>query len=132
MKIPFAAYNEEKDTFESVAKIGTGMTEEILGQLEGLLSKISLKKKPARVDSEIEPDFWVQPKYVVETRADEITRSPMHSCCKKEGKGLALRFPRMISLRSDKKAENATTSKEVESMLNNQKRVALESHYSKE
>lgn len=127
-----AAYNEKKDLFESVAKIGTGMSEETLKQLEGMLSKISSKKKPARIVSEVEPDSWVQPKYVIEVRADEITRSPMHGCCKKDGKGFALRFPRMISIRADRKAEDATTSKEIEKMFLNQKRVAIENPYAKE
>ncbi|MFA5357532.1 MAG: ATP-dependent DNA ligase [archaeon] len=127
-----AAYNKEKDLFESAAKIGTGMSEDMLQQLEEMLSKISSKKKPTRVISEVEPDSWVEPKHVIEVRADEITKSPMHSCCKKEGKGFALRFPRMISIRVDKKAEDATTNKEIEQMFANQKRVALENPYSKE
>ena len=85
-----------------------------------------MKNKPARVVSEVEPDFWVTPKYVVETRADEITKSPMHSCGKEEGKGYALRFPRMIKLRTDKKAEQGTTTEEVKQMFKIQKRVQMD------
>lgn len=121
-----AAYNPKKDVFESIAKIGTGMSEEMLGELEGMLSKISVKKKPARVVSEIEPDFWVEPRYVIEVRADEITKSPMHSCCKEKGAGLALRFPRMIHLRQDRAPETSTTNEEVKHMQQIQKRVSLE------
>jgi DNA ligase 1 len=121
-----AAYNDKEDRFESIAKIGTGMTEETLAGLESALSKIQSKKKPVRVISELEPDFWVEPRYVIEVRADEITRSPMHSCCKEEGKGFALRFPRMIKLREDKKPEGATTNKEVEKMFSIQKRVSID------
>lgn len=124
-----AAYNEKKDVFESIAKIGTGMSEEILRELEGLLSKTISKNKPVRVVSEIEPDHWVIPQYVVETRADEITLSPMHSCGKEKGKGYALRFPRMIFLRTDRKAESATTTEEVKKMFSIQKRVSLEDTY---
>ena len=121
-----AAYNNNKDVFESVAKIGTGMSEEILAELEGILSKISSKTKPARVVSELEPDHWVTPKYVIEVRADEITLSPMHSCGKEKTTGYALRFPRMIKIRSEKKPEDATTTEEVIQMFNIQKRVAIE------
>ena len=121
-----AAYNDKKDMFESVAKIGTGMSEEMLSQLEELLSKTTTKKKPLRVECELTPDFWVEPKYVIEVRADEITKSPMHACCKEGGVGLALRFPRMISIRTDRKAETATTSEEVKHMFSIQKRVSLE------
>jgi len=127
-----AAYNEKKDLFESVAKIGTGMSEEMLSELEGLLSKTISKNKPARVVSELEPDLWVIPKYVVETRADEITLSPLHSCGKEKGKGYALRFPRMIKLRSDKKPETATTTEEVKKMFSIQKRVSIEDTYGQE
>ncbi|VVB75597.1 DNA ligase [uncultured archaeon] len=121
-----AAYNDKKDVFESVAKIGTGMTEEILTSLEEMLSKTTAKTKPARVISELVPDAWVVPKYVIEVRADEITLSPMHSCGKEKGKGYALRFPRMIKYRMDKKPEEATTVDEIKKMFSAQKRVALE------
>jgi len=121
-----AAYNQKSDLFESVAKIGTGMSEEKLAELESILSKITTKTKPARVISEIEPDFWVQPQYVIETLADEITKSPMHSCGKENQKGYALRFPRMIKIRSEKKPEEATTTEEIIKMYNMQKRVSME------
>ena len=121
-----AAYNTEKDRFESIAKIGTGMTEDILKELEGMLSKTTSKKKPLRVISEVDPDYWVEPKYVIEVRADEITTSPSHSCCKKKGKGLALRFPRMIKFRLDKKPEQASPNSYVEKMFASQKRVSMD------
>ncbi len=121
-----AAYNEKKDVFESIAKIGTGMTEENLKELEKTLSKISEKRKNPRIVSELEPDYWVEPKIVIETRADEITKSPLHSCAKEKGKGLALRFPRMIKIRSDKKAEDATTVKEVQKMYKIQKKIIID------
>jgi DNA ligase-1 len=121
-----AAYNEKKDCFESIAKVGTGLSEEMLSELEEKLSKTIVKKKLARVECELEPDYWVEPKYVVETRADEITKSPLHVCGKEEGKGFALRFPRMITIRSDRKPETATTTEEVKHMFSIQKRVSME------
>ncbi|OQA30575.1 MAG: DNA ligase [archaeon ADurb.Bin336] len=124
-----ATYNDRDDTFESVAKIGTGLTENTLMQLQEMLFKDKIEKKHARVVSEIEPTFWVEPKFVIETRADEITKSPMHACGKESGKGYALRFPRMIKLRLDKKAEEATTTKEVKEMFKIQKRVQMEEEF---
>lgn len=122
-----ASYNKEHDVFESVAKIGSGFTEEQLKELERMLSKIALKSKHLRVVSELEPDVWVEPKYVIEVRADEITKSPVHVCGKRELKeGLALRFPRMIKLRSDKKPEQATTTEEIIKLFNQQKHTSLE------
>ncbi|MGC8699386.1 MAG: ATP-dependent DNA ligase [Candidatus Micrarchaeia archaeon] len=123
-------YNEKKDAFETVTKIGTGFSEEQMKELRNLLEKIKVKSKPARVISEIEPDFWVEPKYVVTVKADEITKSPTHTCGKGEGEGdtgYALRFPRIVgTIRSDKGPEDATTTKEIIEMFKMQKKEKLE------
>ncbi|MDO8633782.1 MAG: ATP-dependent DNA ligase [archaeon] len=120
-----AVYNEEKDSFESITKIGTGMSEKQMGELEQILSKLEVKKKPARVESVIEPDEWVEPKLVIEVRADEITKSPTHMAGKDGQEGFALRFPRMISVRTDKKPEQATSTKEIIKMFKMQKHVSV-------
>ena len=60
--------------------------------------------------NQIKPEVWLEPVLVVEVLAAEITKSPSHSL------GLALRFPRFIRFRDDKKAEQATTRKEIEQM----------------
>jgi len=121
-----AVYNKEKDAFESIAKIGSGMTEEQLADIEQRLSQITSEKKPARVISAIKPDRWVEPKYVAEVLADEITKSPVHSCAKGIlGEGLALRFPRLIKLRVDRKPEEATTTEEILKMFRQQKTIRV-------
>ncbi len=120
-----AIYDDVSDSFKSIAKIGTGLSEQQLQEFEKILNKIKNSKKPPRVDSLLEPDEWVQPKYVIEVRADEITISPTHTCAKKDGKGLALRFPRMISIR-EKKPEEATTEAEIISMYKKQKTFTIE------
>ncbi len=122
-----AVYNKENDSFESIAKIGTGMTEQTLADLEKRLSKIKVKTKPKNVVSELEPDFWVEPKIVIEVRADEITKSPVHSAGKtKTADGFALRFPRMISFRVDKKSEDATSAAEIREMYQRQANIQLQ------
>lgn len=108
-----AVYDEENQRFRSIAKIGTGFTEKQMQDFSDTLSKLVVKKKPANVDSLVEPDEWVTPKIVVEVNADEITKSPMHTCAMKEKEGLALRFPRMVGVREDKKPQDATTEREV-------------------
>ncbi len=118
-----AVYNEEEDRFESIAKIGTGMSEKQLAELEAMLKKEAVKKKPARVASGLEADVWVEPEYVIEVRADEITRSPVHSAADRGKGGLALRFPRMVRLRVDRKPEEATTVKEIEKMFKQQRTI---------
>ncbi|MCL5093263.1 MAG: DNA ligase, partial [Candidatus Marsarchaeota archaeon] len=129
-----AVYNKKRDMFETVSRIGTGFTEKQMAELKEMLSSIQVKSKPARVDSLVEPDFWVYPKYVITVRADEITRSPMHTCGRfrdNEGieSGYALRFPRLVgdtAIRSDKGPEDATETDEVIEMYNGQRKVRLE------
>ncbi|MEM4390703.1 MAG: ATP-dependent DNA ligase [Candidatus Diapherotrites archaeon] len=123
-----AVYDQEKDTFKSICKIGTGMTEEMLKELETKLSKITTKQKPSRIESEIEPDAWVEPKYVIEVVADEITKSPLHTTGKKNGTGYALRFPRMIKFR-EKKPEESTTEKEIIEMYEHQTKKSTETTF---
>mgnify|MGYP001626327682 CR=1 FL=1 len=119
-------YDEKSDTFKTIAKIGSGFSEDQFRQLHEALDDIKIDHKPARVDSLIEPDVWVNPKYVITVKADEITRSPVHTCGFENGMGYALRFPRAVSfIRSDKSVEDANTVKEIIEMFNNQKKVKL-------
>ncbi len=123
-----AVYDSDRDIFASIAKIGTGMSEQMLSDLENMLSKIKSKKKPKNVESNIDPDFWVEPNFVIEVRADEITRSPIHLAGwdKAEKEGFALRFPRLIKIRSDKSPKEATAVKEILQMYKNQKSTQVE------
>ncbi len=117
-------YDEQTDTFKTIAKIGSGLSEEKWSEIRKLLDKIKVDKKPARVDSEIVPDVWTEPKYVFTVRADEITKSPIHTAGKtKTESGFALRFPRIEGWIRDKKPEDATTIKEIKEMFKMQKHV---------
>lgn len=119
-----AVYDEKSDTFKTICKIGSGLSEEKWIEARKLLDKIKVSKRPARVDSLIEPDVWVEPKYVFTVMADEITLSPLHTAGKTAEKpGFALRFPRIQGWIRDKKPEDATTVKEIESLFKMQKRV---------
>lgn len=115
-------YDKEKDEFVTVSKIGTGLTDEEWREVHSRADKIKVSHKPARVNSEIEPSVWIAPEIVIEVLADEITRSPIHTAGKDDdGVGYALRFPRLVRFReSDKKAEDATTVKELIEMFNQQ------------
>lgn len=115
-------YDDTKDTFVTICKIGTGLSDEEWREIHERCDKIKVYHKPARVDSLIEPTVWVTPKVVIEVLADEITRSPIHTAGKTENEpGYALRFPRLVSFRSDdKKPEDATTVKEIVNMFQQQ------------
>ena len=123
-----AAYNKEKDVFQTVCKVGTGFKDEELLALKDRLEELKVDKKPARVESVMEPDFWVYPKLVLEITAAEITISPVHTAgIDKLGYGLALRFPRFTGrLREDKAPEDATTVDEVIEMFKSQRKIKVE------
>lgn len=117
-------YDEVKDEFVTVSKIGTGLSDEEWQEIHKRADKIKITHKPARVNSVIEPSVWIKPEIVIEVLADEITRSPIHTAgatSSKNEPGYALRFPRLVSFRgSDKRAEDATTVKELIEMYNQQ------------
>ncbi|MBU1085143.1 MAG: ATP-dependent DNA ligase [Candidatus Beckwithbacteria bacterium] len=101
----------------SIAKIGTGVTDEEWGEIKKRCDKLVVKDKPEEyvVDKNLFPDVWVKPEMVVEIMADEITKSPIHAF------GLALRFPRLVRFRDDKKVSQATSKKELEKFFKMQK-----------
>ncbi|MDD5336923.1 MAG: ATP-dependent DNA ligase [Candidatus ainarchaeum sp.] len=108
-----AVYNPESGKLETVAKIGSGYSEEEMRNFEEMLSEIKTPEPPADLEWKIKPDFWVKPKYVVEVAFDDITLSPTHTCGMKRDKGYALRFPRMMRMRADKDEKESTTTQEV-------------------
>jgi DNA ligase-1 len=110
----------------TVAKVGTGITDLVFGELGERLEKVKIlnpkfqildKSKILNYNDQtmvvpetLTPDVWVEPKVVVEVAADEITVSPTHTA------GYALRFPRLVKFRDDKNVENITTLDEIVAM----------------
>ncbi len=97
----------------SIAKIGTGMTEDQLVELKGKLDNLKVNTRPKEyrpVDKMLVPDVWVEPSLVVEIAADEITKSPVHTA------GVALRFPRLVHIRTDKSWQDITQVSELKSL----------------
>ncbi|TAK37175.1 MAG: ATP-dependent DNA ligase [Chloroflexota bacterium] len=122
-----AVYLPQQDKFRTVTKIGSGLTEVGWMEMKSRLDELRSERKPARVDSLIEPDVWVEPAVVVEVLADEITRSPMHTTGKVGSEqGYALRFPRVVSIRMDKGPEDATSEQEILEMYQMQQARPVE------
>jgi len=114
-----AGYDEKRDAFATVCKVGTGFTDEELAKLPELLKPYISEGKPPRVISNIKPDVWVRPALVAEIIGAEITLSPIHTCAKdavEPGSGLAIRFPRFVRWRPDKGPEDATMCREIVEM----------------
>jgi len=109
-------YDSFEDGFKTLSKVGTGLTDEQWRELKVKSEKVKVKNCPKGVDvpKELTPDVWTRPSIVVEIKYDEISKSPLHTA------GYALRFPRLISYREDKTAQQATTAKEISQMFKNQ------------
>ncbi len=123
-----AVYEPSTDTFKTVSKVGSGFTEDEWVRLREMLDTIRLNHKHPRVDSIIGVDVWVEPRYVITVKADEITRSPLHTSGRTlEEPGYALRFPRAVSfIREDKNPEDANTVEEIIRMYNLQRKLSAE------
>ena len=116
-------YDADKDEFATITKLGTGLSDKGWREIHGRLSSLEVGEKPARVSSNFVPDVWLEPAIVVEVLADEITPSPRHTAgMTADGPGFALRFPRIVSMRTaDKKPEDATSVREIREMYEQQR-----------
>jgi DNA ligase-1 len=105
------------EQFVTVTKLGTGVSDDLWKTLRQELQHIQVRNKPVEyedMDKVFIPDVWVTPKIVVEIAGDDLTRSPNH------GAGYAVRFPRLVHIRTDKGPHQATTVKEITQMYDAQ------------
>ena len=112
-------YNKSKDSFQTVAKIGTGLTDGGWKDIKVKCDRFKVLNRPKNVEcvKTLYPDVWVSPEIICLIRADEITLSPSHTAGKTEKEdGLALRFPRFMGYRPDKSASESTTIKELKDL----------------
>lgn len=102
-------YDSENDKYLTATKVGSGATEEEWQKIKKEVDKIKSKEKPRNyeVSKNLTCDVYCNPKIVVVIRADEITISDEHSA------GYALRFPRLMAIRTDKKPTDTTTVEEL-------------------
>ena len=116
-------YDADKDEFVTISKLGTGLSDQGWRDIHQRLTSLEVPEKPARVNSLFVPDAWLKPEIVVEVLADEITPSPRHTAgMTADRPGFALRFPRIVSLRTaDKKPEDATSVREIREMFEQQR-----------
>lgn len=104
-------YDQETDTYKTLSKIGTGLTDDEWRSLKVQSTEFVVSSKPENynVNKLMNCDLWLKPKLVGEFKADEITKSPMHTS------GYALRFPRLEKWR-EKNPEDTTSLKEIEKL----------------
>ncbi|MCX6794001.1 MAG: ATP-dependent DNA ligase [Candidatus Gottesmanbacteria bacterium] len=105
------------ESIVTVTKIGTGVSDQLWKEIRKRLNNIKVSTPPKEykdVNKMLIPDVWVAPKIVVELAGDDLTKSPTH------GAGIAVRFPRLVRIRDDKSAAQATTVAELTTMYKNQ------------
>jgi DNA ligase-1 len=121
-----AAYDDKRDIFTSISKVGTGFSDEDLAKLPKLLKNYESEVKPPEVESKMVPDSWFKPHLVIEVIASELTLSPIHTAATdkiRKGSGLALRFPKFTGkIRDDKTPKDATTVTEIVEIYQSQVR----------
>lgn len=101
------AKDEETGEFASVGRVGTGVTEE---QLEDMTQRLKpLIKYESGIKVELTPSL------VVEIAYQEIQKSPKYPS------GFALRFPRVVKIREDRKAGDADTINRVKELYEMQR-----------
>eukprot|EP00768_Dysnectes_brevis_P003893 gnl/Dysnectes_brevis/2763_a3366_781.p1 GENE.gnl/Dysnectes_brevis/2763_a3366_781~~gnl/Dysnectes_brevis/2763_a3366_781.p1 ORF type:complete len:694 (+),score=239.42 gnl/Dysnectes_brevis/2763_a3366_781:90-2171(+) len=116
-----ACFEPDTGQFQTMCRMGTGFSEEVLETLSKLFEAHKLPRKPSNykvLDTGKVPDFWLSTGAgeVWEVRAANISISPTHTACFgefEEGKGVALRLPRLMRRREDKLVEDCTTSLQV-------------------
>ena len=105
------------EQFVTITKLGSGTTEAELVSLFNTLKNLRVKNQPKEyknVHKNFTPDVWVTPAIVLEIAGDDLTKSSTH------GAGVAVRFPRLVRIRTDKSDNQVTTVHEVGQMFRNQ------------
>lgn len=97
--------NTEK--FLPIGRVGTGISDEQLEDLTKLFKDMIILENGIHVD--------IEPKIVFEVAFEEIQKSPNYES------GYALRFPRLVNVRSDKSIEDSDSIERIEQLYIRQK-----------
>ncbi|KAI0076086.1 DNA ligase I [Panus rudis PR-1116 ss-1] len=118
-----ACYDADAEVYQTICKIGTGFSEEMLQSHYDALKPLEMSKP--RGDIKVggaKPDVWFEPKIVWEVLAADLSLSPVYSAAQgiADERGISLRFPRFIRVRDDKSADDATGPEQVAEMYEKQ------------
>ncbi len=102
-----ACRDPDSEKLLSIGRVATGITDEQLSELTEVFGDLIISESGIHVEFE--------PKIVFEVGFEEIQKSPNYDS------GYALRFPRLVNVRTDKSAEDADTIEKVEQQYARQK-----------
>jgi DNA ligase-1 len=111
-----AVYDEDTDEYLEIGKFGTGIKEKKDEEtnIDGVsFNELTELLKPL-ITSEKGRDIRVKPSIVIELKFEEIQKSPSYSS------GYALRFPRLVRIRSDRRPDETSTLAQVEGFFKEQ------------
>mmetsp|Transcript_21480 Transcript_21480/g.55091 ORF Transcript_21480/g.55091 Transcript_21480/m.55091 type:complete len:616 (+) Transcript_21480:340-2187(+) len=122
-----AIYDSQSETFQTISKIGTGFSEEALEAHSAKLKEFVIQEPRNYYkygdSAAMRPEVWFDAKVVWEVKAADLSISPIHQAALgyvEPGKGISIRFPRLVKERDDKGPEDATSAEQVAEMYNNQ------------
>ena len=104
-------YDKASDQYVSLAKVGSGLSEEGIVRYKGVLDELMVSEMPKNyvISPNLIPDVIVAPKVVITIDADSISRSKVHG----GEHGFSLRFPRLKEFGRDKEPEDTTSPSEL-------------------
>ncbi len=120
-----AVWNPDAEEYQTICKIGTGFSEELLKDLSESLkeSVIPEAKRYYRYSDSLTPDVWFDARAVWEVKAADISISPAHMAgvgLVDDNKGISIRFPRLVRVRDDKGPEDSTSPEQLAEMYSAQ------------
>jgi len=129
-----ACWDAETEGFQSICKLGTGYTEAQIAAFaayyqEADAGRLLAAPKPYYTVGSgplVTPDVWLEPSQVWEVKCADLSISPQHQAAVglvDAAKGIALRFPRLLRVREDKKPEEATDATQVAEFYTRQSAV---------
>jgi DNA ligase-1 len=120
-----ACYNDDSEEYQSACKIGTGFSDVQLQELTASMKEhICDERSYYSTGDALRPDVWFDPVAVWEIRAADLSLSPQHKAAfglVNPARGIGLRFPRFLRIRTDKSPEQATNAEQIADLYNGQK-----------
>jgi DNA ligase-1 len=109
-------FDDETETWQSLCRVLSGFSNEFYIEATKRLKEKVVDAKPYEYDTGEHPALWFDTDEVWEIRGADLQLSPVHRAgagTVDASRGLGLRFPRFVSIRTDKDLEDATTAGDV-------------------